>query len=278
MSLQLTAAGSAQASPKTSAARRITPNAGAADGPNGGWATFPGLWERANLVRAFLWHQQYADARSLLKQFLVRLRRFYSVDFCFGALLSDGDELIDAAVPLAGLDRIPANFAQRCLDLVAHSRAPITWNEVNAEFGFHNLVLAPIVPPLGVPLGFLMLGHSHRRNYSAADLFALQALASELSWAARELRGKAKQHSDIADISHSVKNTLQLINGSTVLIRQNLGGALTREQEKFFGNIEASIDELLEQLNRFPAVLGAADHAFGLDNPAAESAAAAEEA
>ncbi len=108
MSLQLTAAGSAQASPKTSAARRITPNAGAADGPNGGWATFPGLWERANLVRAFLWHQQYADARSLLKQFLVRLRRFYSVDFCFGALLSDGDELIDAAGPLAGLGQSAA--------------------------------------------------------------------------------------------------------------------------------------------------------------------------
>ena len=257
--------------------RQIFPSTSAPDGPNGGWATFPGLWERANLVRAFLWQQQYADAQSLLKQFLVRLRRFYGVDFCFGALLSDGDELIDAAVPMAGLDRLPANFARRCRDLVAQSRAPITWNEVSAEFGFHNLVLAPIVPPLGAPLGFLMLGHSHRRSYSAADLFALQALASELGWAARELQGKTKQHNDISDISHSVKNTLQLINGSTVLIRQTLGGALSGEQEKFFANIEASIDELLEQLNRFPAVLGADDDAFGFDNRAAESAGVQEE-
>jgi hypothetical protein len=277
MTVQLKAAGNGQVGQKASEARRILPSTRAADGPDGGWATFPGLWERANLVRAFLWHQQYADAQSLLKQFLVRLRRFYSVDFCFGALLSDGGELIDAAVPLAGLDRLPANFARRCLDLVAHSRAPITWNEVSAEFGFQNLVLAPIVPPLGAPLGFLMLGHAQRRNYSAADLFALQALASELSWAARELQGKAKHHNELAEVSHSVKNTLQLIIGSTVLIRQNLGGALSGEQEKFFGNIEASIDELLEQLNRFPAVLGADENAFGLDNAAAESAGAKEE-
>ena len=253
------------------------PSTRAGDGPNSGWATFPGLWERANLVRAFLWHQQYADTQSLLKQFLVRLRRFYSVDFCFGALLSNGGEWIDAAVPVAGLDRLPANFARRCLDLVAHSRAPITWNEVSAEFGFPNLVLAPIVPPLGAPLGFLMLGHAQRRNYSAADLFALQALASELSWAARELQGNAKHHNDLAEVSHSVKNTLQLIIGSTVLIRQNLSGALSGEQEKFFGNIEAGIDELLGKLNRFPAVLGADENAFGFDNPAAESAGAEEE-
>ncbi len=212
---------------------RIMPSVSGPDGSSGGWATFPGLWERANLVRAFLWHQQYADAQSLLKQFLVRLRRFYAVDFCFGALLSDGDELIDAAVPLAGFDRLPANFARRCLDLVAHSRTPIIWNEVSAEFGFQNLVLAPIVPPLGAPLGFLMLGHAQRRNYSAADLFSLQALASELSWAARELQGQAKHRNDLAEVSHSVKNTLQLIIGSTMLIRQNLSGALNDEQEKF---------------------------------------------
>jgi signal transduction histidine kinase len=277
MTLQELAARDKVVGQKAREVRQFVPSASGPDGFNGGWATFPGLWERANLVRAFLWHQQYADAQSLLKQFLVRLRRFYSVDFCFGALLSDGGELIDAAVPLAGLDRLPANFARRCLDLVAHSRAPITWNEVSAEFGFQNLVLAPIVPPLGAPLGFLMLGHVHRRNYSAADLFSLQALASELSWAARELQGKAKHHNDLAEVSHSVKNTLQLIIGSTMLIRQNLSGALNGEQEKFFGNIEASIDELLEQLNRFPAVLGADENVFGLDNPAAKSAGAEEE-
>jgi hypothetical protein len=277
MTVQVMAAGNGQVDPKASGTTRVLPSSRAADGPNDGWATFPGLWERANLVRAFLWHQQSADARSLLNQFLVRLRRFFSIDFCFGALLSDGGVLIDAAVPVAGLDSLPANFARRCLDLVAHSRAPVTWNEVSAEFGFQNLVLAPIVPPLGAPVGFLMLGHSHRRNYSAADLFALQTLASELSWAVRELQGKAKHHNDLAEVSHSVKNTLQLIIGSSVLIRQNLGGALSGEQEKFFGNIEASIDELLEQLNRFPAVLGADENAFGLDNLAAERAGAEEE-
>jgi hypothetical protein len=277
MTLQELAARDEVVGQKAREVRQIMPSASAPEGSNGGWATFPGLWERANLVRAFLWHQQCADAQSLLKQFLVRLRRFYGVDFCFGALLADRHELIDAAVPLEGLDRLPANFARRCLDLVAHSRAPITWNEVSAEFRFQNLVLAPIVPPLGAPLGFLMLGHTHRRNYSAADLFALQALASELSWAARELQGKAKHHDDIADISRSVKNTLQLIVGSTAMIRQNLGGALSADQKKCLGNIEANIDELLEQLNRFPAVLGADEKAFGLENAAATESAGAEE-
>ncbi|MSP38410.1 MAG: GAF domain-containing protein [Deltaproteobacteria bacterium] len=253
------------------------PSANAADGSNG-WAAFPGLWERANLVRAFLWHQQYSNPQALLNQFLVRLRRFYSVDFCFGGLLTEAGELVDAAVPLAGLDRLPTDFARRCLDLVAHSRAPVTWNEVNAEFGFHNLVLAPIVPPLGAPLGFLMLGHGQRRGYSAADLFALQSLASELSWAAREVQGKVNHHHETAELSNSVKKTLQLINSSTGLIRQNLGAALSREQERFFINIEAGIDELLARLNRLPEVLEADENDFALANaPAAESADAEDE-
>ncbi len=279
MTVQVSAARDGQVAQNAREMRRTLPSASGPDESNVGWATFPGLWERANLVRAFLWHQQCADGQSLLNQFLARLRRFYSVDFCFGALLSDGGELIDAAVPVAGFDRLPANFALRCIDLVAHSRAPITWNEVSAEFGFQNLVLAPIVPPLGAPLGFLMLGHLQRRNYSAADLFALQALAGELSWAARELQGKAKHHNDLADLSHRVKNTLQVIIGSTVLIRQNLDRAPSGAQEKFFGNIEISIDELLEKLNRFPAVFGADENVFGLDNAAvAENADAPKDA
>ena len=238
------------------------------------WQSLSGLWDRAGLMRAFLWHQQYLDVRALLIQFLVRLRRFYGVDFCSGGLL-DGEQLTVAAVPEAGLDQLPGNFARRCLDLVAHARAPITWNEVKAEFGLRSMVVAPIAPPSGVLVGFLMLGHSSRRVYSAAELFVLQTLADELSWVAREMNGKKAHRAEVADLSHDVKNTLQLIVGYTALIRQNLTGVLGGEQERFFSNIESDVEKILEQLSRLPAVLGADDHTFNPPSAATVNIAAA---
>src|SRR5262245_30742786 len=98
------------------------------------WHALTGLWERAELIRAFLWHQQYADPRALLVQFLIRLKRFYGIEFCAGGLV-DGESVSVAAVPEAGVEQLPSNFARRCLELVAHARAPITWNEVKAGFG-----------------------------------------------------------------------------------------------------------------------------------------------
>ena len=217
------------------------------------WTSLGGLWDRATLIRAFLWHQQYDDAKALLIQFLVRLRRFYSIDFCSGGLM-DGKSLTAAAVPEAGLEQLPGNFAGRCLDLVAHARAPITWNEVKAEFGFRSMVVAPVAPPSATPVGFLMLGHTSRRVYSAAELFVLQSLASELAWVAREFHSQKVHRVQVTDLSHDVKNTLQLIISYTALMRQNLNGVLDSEQEQFFANIESDVERILRQVSLSSAV------------------------
>lgn len=232
------------------------------------WQSLGGLWDRAALIRAFLWKQQYDDPKALLIQFLVRLRRFYSIDFC-SAGLADGENLTAAAVPEAGLEQLPDNLARRCLNLVAHARAPITWNEVKAEFGFRSMVVAPIAPPSAMPVGFLMLGHTSRRVYSAAELFVLQSLASELAWVARELQIQKEHRVEIADLSHDTKNTLQLIVGYTALIRQNLNGVLGREQEQFFTNLESDVDRILRQLSQLPTVHAADEGASEIIVPMA---------
>lgn len=216
-----------------------------------GWESLVGLWDRANTIRTFLWQQQYSDARALLNQYLVRLRRFYGVDFCAGGLLLNAGDLASAAVPEAGLDRLPAHFARRCLELVAHARTPISWNEVKAEFGFRSMVVAPIAPPSTEPMGFLMLGQSTRRLYSPAELFVLQTLAGELSWVGRSLSGKENQ----TDVSHEIKNTLQLLVSNMGFLRQSLSEPLSGEQEKFFSAMDSSVERLTRQLNRVPDVV-----------------------
>ena len=236
--------------------RRATSTANGLKQSSEDWQSLGGLWDRAALIRAFLWQQQYRDAKPFLIQFLVRLRRFYSSDFCSGGLV-DGGTLTAAAVPEAGLEQLPGNIAQRCFDLVAHARIPITWNEVKAEFGFRSMVVAPIAPPSGTPVGFLMLGHSTRRVYSAAELFVLQSLANEIAWVVRELQSQKEHRVQVGDLAHDVTNTLQLIVGYTGLIRQNLNGVLDREQERFFANIETDVERILRQLSHLPAVLTA---------------------
>ena len=168
--------------------------------------------------------------------------------------LVKGEELIAGAVPDAGLEQLPGNFAGRCLDLVAQARAPVTWNEVIAEFGFRSMVVAPVAPPSGTPMGFLMLGHTSRRVYSAAELFVLQSLASEVAWVVREFQSEQEHRVQVADLSHEVTNTLQLIVGYTGLIRENLGGRLDNHQEQFFANIESDVKQILQHLCRTPAV------------------------
>ena len=224
------------------------------------WTALGGLWDRAALIRAFLWHQQYHDAKALMIQFLVRLRRYYSIDFCSGGLV-DGESLTVAAVPEAGLEQLPVNFASRCLNMVAHARAPITWAEVKAEFGFRSMVVAPVAPPSAPPVGFLMLGHTSRRVFSPAELFVLQSLASELAWVAREFHSQKEHRLQVADLSHDVKNTLQLIVGYTGLIRQNLNGVLASEQEQFFANIESDVEKILRQLSQPAAALTTGEEA-----------------
>lgn len=223
--------------------------------PAGSWDVFVGLWERANLVRAYCWTQQCADEKALLNQFLVRLRRLYSVDFCFGALTGNGAKLVEFGVPEAGMANLPANLARRCFDLVANSRAPIAWNEVSSEFGFRSAVVVPVTPPAGPALGFLLLGHSIRRSYSASELFLLQALACDLSWAVRALNRKKHLRERLGNMSHDIKNSLQLIVGNSALIRQNISSAQGAEQEKFVGNIESSVQNILTCMNPLPEPL-----------------------
>lgn len=206
-----------------------------------------GLWERAALMRAFLWNQHYAEPKPLLVQFLVRLKRFFNIDFCAGGVI-DGEVLSNAAVPEATLEQLPENFPRRCLDLVARARSPITWNEVKPEFGFRSMVVAPVAPPAGEAVGFLLLGHATRRFYSAAELFVLQNLAGELAWVARELHDQRQHRLRVANLSHDVANTLQSIVGYTGLIRQNLKGVPAEDQRNFFANIEADITRILHQL------------------------------
>lgn len=221
----------------------------------GNWDVFVGLWERASLVRAFCWTQQCADQRALLNQFLVRLRRLYNVDFCFGTLIGSGAKLVEFGVPEAGMANVPANLSRRCLDLVANSRAPIAWNDVSDEFGFRSAVVVPVTPAAGRALGFLMLGHSIRRSYSTSELFLLQALAGEFSWAVRALNRKNQLCERLVNMSHDIKNSLQLIIGNTALIRQNISDAQAVEHEKFVGNIESSVQNILTCMNPLPEPL-----------------------
>ncbi len=228
-----------------------------------GWESLTGLWERASLIRSFLWQQAYADVEVLLNQYLARLRRFYGVDFCAGGLLTEGDRLASSAVPGASLDRLPERFGRRCLDLVAHARAPIRWNEVKAEFGFRSMVVAPVAPPSAEPTGFLMLGHSSRRIYSAAELFVLQILAGELSWVGRELNRNKNHRKQLAGLSDSVKNTFQSIVGNIGLIRQNLSDSLDSEKAKPLCAIESGIEKMNLKLDLVPAI--ATDEIWDLD-------------
>jgi signal transduction histidine kinase len=223
--------------------------------PAGHWEVFVSLWEHANLLRAYCWTQQCGDERALLNQFLVRLRRLFSVDFCFGALGSKDSKLVEFAVPEARMADLPVNLSRRCLDIVANSRAPIAWNDVSGEFGFRSAVVIPVTPPAGPALGFLLLGHTIRRSYTASELFLLQTLAGELSWAVRTLNGNHRLRERLADMSHDIKNSLQLIVGNTEMIRQNTSGARAVDQEKFIGHIVSSVEDILKCMSALPKPL-----------------------
>lgn len=155
------------------------------------------LWDRANFVRNFFWNQPISDERVLLTHFLTRLRRFYAVDFCFGFLSVNGRNLAEVGIPEASSGQLPKNFSRRCMNLVANSRAPITWNEVSSELHFRSTVVAPVAPLVGPSFGFLMLAHGMRKTYSVAELFVLQQLAVELSWVVRDLVLRKEQQREL---------------------------------------------------------------------------------
>lgn len=220
--------------------------------PSGDWEIFLGLWERANLVRAFFWTQRPDDEKLLLTHFLPRLRRFFAVDFCFAALSVSADNLVEVGTPEAGMSQLPQDFPSRCLESLANSRAPVTWNEAGAGLGFRSTVVVPLRAPTGPAFGFLMLGHARARNYSAIELFLLQALAGEVSWVLRDLAARKADQQKLVASSHSVKNALQVILGNTSLIRQKLKDAPNGEMEKFLAGIEIAGQQILEGLRVLP--------------------------
>ena len=186
-----------------------------------GWESFVVLCDRANFVRNFFWNQPISDVRVLLTHFLTRLRRFYSVDFCFGFLTVNERKLAEVGIPESSMGQLPKNFSRRCMNLVANSRAPITWNEVSSELSFHSTVVAPIAPAAGPSFGFLMLGNAARKTYSGAELFVLQQLAVELSWVVRDLILREDQERQLAAHTRRIQDEVKEILAAS----ESIGGS-----------------------------------------------------
>ena len=220
-----------------------------------GWESFVVLWERANFVRNFFWNQPICDEKILLTHFLARLRRFFAVDFCFGFLIVNDRKLAEVGMPESTADQLPKNFSRRCMNLVANSRAPITWNEVSGGLSFRSTVVVPLTPPVGPSFGFLMLGHAIRKNYSAAEMFVLQALAVELSWVARDLAFRNDQQRQLAASARHVNDGLQEILSDTEQIGRKLGEANETNDDgrKLVQRIESTAREMQHGLSIFAA-------------------------
>ena len=227
----------------------MSPTFGGPKQSSGEWESFLGLWERANLVRAFFWSHRVGDEKLLLTHFLARLRRFFGVDFCFGMLSVSEQLVVEVGLPEAGLSQLPNNFARRCLESVANSRAPVTWNDAGGGVGFRSTVVAPLRAPTDRAFGFLMLGHSRARSYSAVELFLLQALAGELSWVARDLAARKHHQQNLAMMAHEIKDSLQMIIGNAELIRQKVNGPDKSETDNSFHGIESAVRRISARMN-----------------------------
>jgi signal transduction histidine kinase len=219
--------------------------------PNAPWEAFLRLWERANLLRSFIWTQESPDEKTFFKQFLARARRFFSVDFCFVALFVEGQKILQLSLPEDGASNLPANFVRHALDLIANSRAPVTWKQLGKDSGLKSVVVSPLLATVGQPLGFFMLGHMQPKNFSRSELFLLQLLAGDLSWAIRELRSRQNHHRQLATLSHELKNSLNVIMGDCVLLREDLERSLNAEERHELSNIETTSQEILNLINSF---------------------------
>jgi signal transduction histidine kinase len=215
--------------------------------PSGDWEAFLGAWERANLVRSFFWSQRIDDEKLLLTQFLARLRRFFSVDFCFAALQVSEHDRIEAGVPEAGLAQLANDFAPRCLESLANSRAPVAWNEAGRG-GFRSTVVAPLRAPTGGAFGFLMLGHARPKSYSAVELFLLQELAGELSWVVRDLAARKRQRQKSARTYDQINDGLQTIIGNAELMRERASGRSGAELERHIQAIESAVRQIGDRI------------------------------
>jgi hypothetical protein len=235
--------------------KRATRASGEVREPAVGWESFVGLWERGNSVRNFFWNQPICDEKILLTHFLARLRRFFAVDFCFGFLIVNDRKLAEVGMPESTVDQLPKNFSRRCMNLVANSRAPITWNEVSGGLSFRSTVVAPLTPPVGPSLGFLLLGHAIRKTYSTAELFVLQALAVELTWVVRDLALRKVQQRQLAASARHVNHGLQEILSDTEQIGRKLSEAneTNDEGQKAVQRIESTVRQIQHGLSIFAA-------------------------
>ena len=219
--------------------------------PNAGWEAFLQLWERAHLLRSFIWTQESPDEKTFFKQFLARARRFFSVDFCFVALFAEGGKVLQLSLPEDGASNLPANFVRHALDLIANSRVPVTWKQLGKDSGLKSVVVAPLLSTVGHPLGFFMLGHMQPKNFSRSELFLLQLLAGDLGWAIRELRSRQNQQRVLATLSHELKNSLNVIMGDCALLREDLEQSLDVGERRELSDIEATSQEILSLINSF---------------------------
>lgn len=232
------------------------------------WESFLSLWERAHLLRSFLQSQECADESALLKQVLMRIRRFFNSNFCFAALYYEGSaRLVQVGIPETTVDHLPANFVRQTLDLLGNSRVPLTWKQLSKESAFRNVVVAPIAAEVGKPMGFLMLAHGQQKGLGQGELFVLQSLASELSWALRSMQVTQRQQKVLADVSHELKNALSVIIGGCALLRQQLEPQLGRDERFELNSIDQMSQEILNLVHhlqeasltregRIPALVG----------------------
>lgn len=219
-----------------------------------GWESFVLLWDRANFVRNFFWNQPVSDERVLLTHFLTRLRRFYSVDFCFGFLAVNGRKLAEVGIPEALGGQLPKNFSHRCMNLVANSRAPVTWNEVSSELSFRSTVVAPVAPPAGPSFGFLMLGHAIRKTYSVAELFVLQSLAVELSWVVRDLVLRKDQQRQRAAAARQIHDEAEQILAASESIGRTLAPAEAGnggQEQNCFERVQSGARQIQDRVSFF---------------------------
>jgi signal transduction histidine kinase len=221
------------------------------------WNSFLGLWERANLIRSFLWTHEIDDERVLLTQFLRRLLRLFNVDFCFVALFSKGAKALEVGLPEATRMRLPANFSRLGLDLIADSRVPILRKRPRGPFEFGSTVISPLSPSVGQPFGFLMLAQTMPRSFASSELSLLQSLAGELSWAIRDLHLK-RNHQILVEIAcQELKNSLGRIAGRTDFLRDNSALVFSRPQQEQRRDFKTSVRELVNLVDGLIDVFGA---------------------
>jgi signal transduction histidine kinase len=124
---------------------------------------------------------------------------------------------------------------------------------VSGGLSFRSTVVAPLTPPVGPSLGFLLLGHAIRKTYSAAELFVLQALAVELTWVARDLALRKVQQRQLAASARHVNNGLQEILSDTEQIGRKSSEAneTNDEGQKVVQRIESTVRQIQHGLSIF---------------------------